>query len=233
MKNVIIIILSIIVLALGGYLVYDKFIANELKETETKEENIETNEEVKADEEIMNLTTDEINKYLEQINSGTVGDNKTYLGQLIEYYDENYNLKLDINLFDKQPVKNSIVVYLGNITLSTEENLEGIYGTGFFAPYDEFKEIYEITWNEEVTSDTHQIEGDRVLCYEIGSGMGIPQIELKAKEITFQDGIYTIKTYVGVFNNSGYDYNNNYEGQIKFEKNEDNYHIISYVITEI
>ncbi len=233
MKNVIIIILSIIVLALGGYLVYDKFIANELKETETKEENIETNEEVKADEEIMNLTTDEINKYLEQINSGTVGDNKTYLGQLIEYYDENYNLKLDINLFDKQPVKNSIAVYLGNITLSTEENLEGIYGTGFFAPYDEFKEIYEITWNEEVTSDTHQIEGDRVLCYEIGSGMGIPQIELKAKEITFQDGIYTIKTYVGVFNNSGYDYNNNYEGQIKFEKNEDNYHIISYVITEI
>lgn len=233
MKNVIIIILSIIVLALGGYLVYDKFIANEPKETETKEENIETNEEVKADEEIMNLTTDEINKYLEQINSGTVGDNKTYLGQLIEYYDENYNLKLDINLFDKQPVKNSIAVYLGNITLSTEENLEGIYGTGFFAPYDEFKEIYEITWNEEVTSDTHQIEGDRVLCYEIGSGMGIPQIELKAKEITFQDGIYTIKTYVGVFNNSGYDYNNNYEGQIKFEKNEDNYHIISYVITEI
>lgn len=233
MKNVIIIILSIIVLALGGYLVYDKFIANELKETETKEENIETNEEVKADEEIMNLTTDEINKYLEQINSGTVGDNKTYLGQLIEYYDENYNLKLDINLFDKQPVKNSIAVYLGNITLSTEENLEGIYGTGFFAPYDEFKEIYEITWNEEVTSDTHQIEGDRVLCYEIGSGMGIPQIELKAKEITFQDGIYTIKTYVGVFNNSGYDYNNNYEGQIKFEKNENNYHIISYVITEI
>ena len=233
MKNVIIIILSIIVLALGGYLVYDKFIANELKETETKEENIETNEEVKADEEIMNLTTDEINKYLEQINSGTVGDNKTYLGQLIEYYDENYNLKLDINLFDKQPVKNSIAVYLGNITLSTEENLEGIYGTSFFAPYDEFKEIYEITWNEEVTSDTHQIEGDRVLCYEIGSGMGIPQIELKAKEITFQDGIYTIKTYVGVFNNSGYDYNNNYEGQIKFEKNEDNYHIISYVITEI
>ena len=233
MKNVIIIILSIIVLALGGYLVYDKFIANELKETETKEENIETNEEVKADEEIMNLTTDEINKYLEQINSGTVGDNKTYLGQLIEYYDENYNLKLDINLFDKQPVKNSIAVYLGNITLSTEENLEGIYGTGFFAPYDEFKEIYEITWNEEVTSDTHQIEGDRVLCYEIGSGMGIPQIELKAKEITFQDGIYTIKTYVGVFNNSGYYYNNNYEGQIKFEKNEDNYHIISYVITEI
>ncbi len=233
MKNVIIIILSIIVLALGGYLVYDKFIANELKETETKEENIETNEEVKADEEIMNLTTDEINKYLEQINSGTVGDNKTYLGQLIEYYDENYNLKLDINLFDKQPVKNSIAVYLGNITLSTEENLEGIYGTGFFAPYDEFKEIYEITWNEEVTSDTHQIDGDRVLCYEIGSGMGIPQIELKAKEITFQDGIYTIKTYVGVFNNSGYDYNNNYEGQIKFEKNEDNYHIISYVITEI
>lgn len=233
MKNVIIIILSIIVLALGGYLVYDKFIANEPKETETKEENIETNEEVKADEEIMNLTTDEINKYLEQINSGTVGDNKTYLGQLIEYYDENYNLKLDINLFDKQPVKNSIAVYLGNITLSTEENLEGIYGTSFFAPYDEFKEIYEITWNEEVTSDTHQIEGDRVLCYEIGSGMGIPQIELKAKEITFQDGIYTIKTYVGVFNNSGYDYNNNYEGQIKFEKNEDNYHIISYVITEI
>ena len=233
MKNVIIIILSIIVLVLGGYLVYDKFIANEPKETETKEENIETNEEVKADEEIMNLTTDEINKYLEQINSGTVGDNKTYLGQLIEYYDENYNLKLDINLFDKQPVKNSIAVYLGNITLSTEENLEGIYGTGFFAPYDEFKEIYEITWNEEVTSDTHQIEGDRVLCYEIGSGMGIPQIELKAKEITFQDGIYTIKTYVGVFNNSGYDYNNNYEGQIKFEKNEDNYHIISYVITEI
>lgn len=233
MKNVIIIILSIIVLSLGGYLVYDKFIANEPKETETKEENIETNEEVKADEEIMNLTTDEINKYLEQINSGTVGDNKTYLGQLIEYYDENYNLKLDINLFDKQPVKNSIAVYLGNITLSTEENLEGIYGTGFFAPYDEFKEIYEITWNEEVTSDTHQIEGDRVLWYEIGSGMGIPQIELKAKEITFQDGIYTIKTYVGVFNNSGYDYNNNYEGQIKFEKNEDNYHIISYVITEI
>ena len=233
MKNVIIIILSIIVLALGGYLVYDKFIANEPKETETKEENIETNEEVKADEEIMNLTTDEINKYLEQINSGTVGDNKTYLGQLIEYYDENYNLKLDINLFDKQPVKNSIAVYLGNITLSTEENLEGIYGTSFFAPYDEFKEIYEITWNEEVTSDTHQIEDDRVLCYEIGSGMGIPAIELKAKEITFQDGIYTIKTYVGVFNNSGYDYNNNYEGQIKFEKNEDNYHIISYVITEI
>ena len=64
--------------------------------------------------------------------------------------------------------------------------------------------------------------------------MGIPSVNVKSKGIFYENGIYIIKTSVGIINNDAtYNYENNYEGQIKFKLVNDNYQVVSFKIVEI
>ena len=143
---IVIVILTILVIALGSYIIYDKVISNK---TDTTEENLNNNDE--DENKLENITEDDIKNFSNQID-----DYNTYLTDYYPINDIN-NLNSDIILefaskmvekkdyntsFTKKEMDNIINKYFGSDYSYTLKDINCFLGDGILYKYDTATETY-------------------------------------------------------------------------------------------
>ena len=149
---IVIIFLILIILGLAGYIVYDKFLSNDTKEPETKEEEKTTLKEVKDTELVEELRSELVTKdnthglyYNQKITSDNSSDKRLIGFNVRKYVDEN-NLKYNENVVEYGQTarlllavsKTDINEYMNNkyntdinYTYTSTEQYETLDGNGY------------------------------------------------------------------------------------------------------
>lgn len=225
------IIIGLLIGLIIGLAIYDNILLdNNNEQIENKDEN---NKKEETKDKILLLTTEELNEKLIHLNDSDILLFQDFESKAYDYV--NKKVILNTNLFDDDIIKNKIAILMGNI--ETEFGSAPTVDLPVYVNFNEFSNIYEEIWQEKL--DSSKLEDGKYYVYDIPSGVGISNIQVKAKDIIKENDTYIIKTYIGILidpniiNDLAYNYNNNYEGELRFKKSSNYYMINSFIIKEI
>ena len=233
-KNIFIVVLALIIVGLGGYLVYDKVIDKDVDKKKNEVEN-------KADSKIVALTGKEIDEWIDKelkIDGISFINFIDYSNNNSEEYNPLAKVGMNDDLLDNNlPFKLLLTAKLSNISYTIQKEnsncneQEEICTSGAFAPKDDFLNAYEEIFGETLDTSNLIIKDGKIMYYTRPTGVGLPAVKFKADKIIYKNGIYMLTLNVGILNDDGnYNFDNDYIAKVKFSKSKKYYRIISFII---
>jgi hypothetical protein len=224
---VVILVIIVMLLSIGGTLVYQKYVGKGTKvETTTT-----TTTTTIAEDQILKLSNTELDNYLKYLNGLSNDQFFDFDYNVTGLSDKDTSIPLNTNLFTSQKVKNYITCIIGKLTLKEVrvDELEKDY----YVTESDFKPLYEKIIGETYNVSKQTIDTNGVLISNVGSGRGVAHYRFASNGITKSVNTYTIKLVVSKFNDTTtkYEVQNDLVGRINFEKSGDTYHIISFIVS--